>query len=80
MYQKQKKEIERYVCKQKFRTRNGMMRHRKQYHEEVVPECREYLKGTCDFVGQDQVCWFKHSKRNQDFQNVRDNLAPPIQK
>ena len=76
---KEKSDIECYVCKQNFRTRNGMMKHRKQYHEEVVPDCREYLKGTCEFVGQDKVCLFKHSEI-QDFQKVPDNLAPPAQK
>ena len=74
---KERDQIECYVCKQTFRTRNGMMRHRKQYHEEVVPECRENLKGTCEFTGEDKVCWFKHSDKNQDFQNVQENLAPP---
>ena len=30
-------EISCYVCKQKFQTRNGMMRHRIRYHIKVVP-------------------------------------------
>ena len=76
----QTKKIILNVCKQTFRTRNGMMRHRKQYHEDVVPECREYIKGTCEFTGEDQTCWFKHSEKDQDFQQVQDNLAPPEQK
>ena len=78
-------EISCYVCKQKFRTRNGMMRHRIQYHIEVVPDCREFLQGKCDFTGDDKICWFKHTEKStntakQDFQESAENLAPPAQK
>ena len=76
--------IECYVCKEKFRTRNGMMRHRKQFHIEVVPECKEFSIGQCDFAGQEKMCWFKHTENSsksheQDFQVATDNLAPPAQ-
>ena len=61
-----------------------MMRHRKQFHIEVVPECKEFSMDKCDFEGQDKMCWFKHTKKSsksqeQDFQVVADNLAPPAQ-
>ena len=47
--------IECHECKEKFKTRNGMMRHRKQFHIEVVPECKEYRLESCDFAGQKNV-------------------------
>ena len=76
--------IECYVCKEKVRTRNGMMRHGKHFHIEVVPECKEFSLGKCDFAGQDKMCWFKHTEKSsksheQDFQVATDNLAPPAQ-
>ena len=78
-------EVSCYVCKQNFRTRNGMMRHRIQYHIEVVPECREFMQGKCDFTGKEKACWFKHTEKGtnsstSDFQESADNLAPPSQK
>ena len=73
-------DISCYVCKPKFRTRNGMMKHRVQYHIEVVPECREFMKGKCDFTGKENTCWFKHTENSQDFYKVADNLAPPAKK
>ena len=77
-----KEAITCYVCKDRFNTRNGMMQHRKLKHIEVVPECREFALGKCDFTGKEKDCWYKHTKTNQqkgeqDFQNVTDNLAPP---
>ena len=69
-------EIKCYVCKQAFKTRNGMMKHRKQMHEEIVPECREFSKGNCDFTTPDKICWYTHTQ-HVDFQKVPENLAPP---
>ena len=57
-----------------------MMKHRVQYHIEVVPEYREYMKGKCDFTGTEKKCLFKHTENSQDFYKVADNLAPPAKK
>ena len=56
-----------------------MMKHRKQLHEEVVPECREFSKKNCDFTTSTKICWYKHTE-NVDFQKVPENLAPPAKK
>ena len=80
----EKETITCYVCKDRFRTRNGMMQHRKLKHIEVVPECREFDNGKCDFTDKEKMCWYKHNKakptqEEQDFQKVPSNLAPPSQ-
>ena len=59
-----------------------MMQHRKLKHIEVVPECREFATGTCDFKDKEKECWYKHTKtipttEAQDFQKDTDNLVPP---
>ena len=82
--EKEKEDIKCYVCKETFRTRNGMMKHRKKFHIEVFPDCREFLIDQCDFTGEGKECWYKHTvsskiKNNQDFQKDTDNLAPPSQ-
>ena len=71
---KDKEEVECFVCKQKFRTRKGMMMHRKQFHLEMVPECKEYVSNTCGFTNK--TCWYKHTE-TVDFQEATENLAPP---
>ena len=60
------------------------MRHRKQFHIEVLLECREFSMDKCDFEGHDKMCGFKHTKRSfksqeQNFQVVADSFAPPAQ-
>ena len=61
-----------------------MMQHRKLKHIEVVPECREFADGKCDFTNNEKEYWYKHDKTKptqgeQDFHIVQDNLAPPSQ-
>ena len=72
-----KNEIKCYVCDQKFKTRNGMMRHRKQQHTKGLRICRDYEKGTCEF-GADR-CWYMHSNgvETQDFCSDPENQEPP---
>ena len=82
---KEKEAIICYVCKERFRTRNGMMQHRKLKHIEVVPECREFSLGNCDFTDNEKECWYKHknttqTQEEQNFQKVTENLAPPSKK
>ena len=69
-----REEFECFICKNTFRTRKGMMMHRKQFHLQEVPECKEYLKQICGFTTK--TCWYIHTE-NLDFREAPENLAPP---
>jgi hypothetical protein len=66
------------VCNQVFKTKNRMMRHRKENHRESVRDCQSE---SCHY--DNQTCWFNHKdndmseNRNQDFQKVPKKLVPP---
>ena len=73
--------MQKYICKNRFSTQNGMMIHRKQMHTEKIQICR------CNEVGS-RTCWYNHSELitnvdsnhktdNLDFQKVCQNPAPP---
>ena len=46
------------VCFRSFESKNELMRHMKIQHKELVPECRYYKNGECNF--NESKCWFHH--------------------
>ena len=42
-----KDQIPCYYCDDNFKTRNDLMKHRKEAHEEKVNQCSFFLKGNC---------------------------------
>ena len=71
-------EFKCYVCEQIFRTKNGMMRHRKQFHPVGLKICKDDEETTCEFGPK--RCWYIHvNDVEQDFQSVPQNLEPPEQ-
>ena len=63
-----------YQCGEEYDTKNSMMIHRKIHGE--VKECRRLINNQCD---RGDNCWWSHSKGQQVFQKVQENLPPPIQ-
>ena len=54
------------------------MEHRKMYHSERVPLCKNFLNGNCDYPS----CWYKHTEHeemNSD-QNITKNLVDMMEK
>ena len=55
------------VCFRSFQTKSEMMFHTKREHKELVPRCRYFINGECNF--SDTKCWFHHSDgENQTIQ------------
>ena len=54
----------RYPCKKE------LMSQRKKKHMEIVPICRNYVKGTCHFDN----CWYKHEQSENEW--TRQDLEP----
>ena len=50
-----------YECGDFYKTLHDLMRHRKQSH--TVPVCREFLRKSCDYSGED--CYYKHTNNSQ---------------
>ena len=75
--QETKEDIKCYVCEQTFNTRNGLMRHRKQYHPEGLRKCKDDEQGKCEFGPK--RCWYMHFNdvEGQVFQSAPVNLEPP---
>ena len=48
------------ICKEKFKTKNGMMKHRKKEHVEKVTSCWNFESDSCQY--SEDLCWFRHHK------------------
>ena len=64
-----------FQCGEEFHTKNTMMIHRKIHGG--VQECKKLTNNQCD---RGENCWWTHTMNQQDFQNVQENLRPPIQR
>ena len=62
-----------FQCGEEFSTKNTMMTHRKIHGE--VKKCQKQISGQCD---RGNSCWYDHEE--QVFQQVKENLPPPLQK
>lgn len=58
------------VCFRSFESKKEMMCHMKVEHKELVPTCRFFKNGECNF--SDSKCWFHHKEEgNQTIQRKR---------
>ena len=85
----QNEENKCYSCHMVFKTRQGVMKHKKLKHIEEVKECPRFIEGDCGY--SDDYCWNKHTLNNpiknvhnegsknseQDFPKSPANLDPP---
>ena len=46
------------ICDMRYPCKKELMSHRKKKHIEIVPICRNFIKGTCHF----ENCWYKHER------------------
>ena len=87
--EKQEGTIECYICNNTFESRANMMIHRKREHKSLVKICSQFQNDNCRF--NSESCWFQHEEKNtefheqkenvgpeQDFQEVSENLEPPL--
>ena len=80
-----------YICGDTFQQRGEMMVHKKSKHKESTRFCNLFLDAKCPF--KDVSCWFRHDDiqekvsfeendeeitENTVFQEVQENLEPPI--
>ena len=63
-----------YQCGEEFTSKNIMMIHRKVHGE--VKDCIDLIKNHCS---RGESCWWNHNLKEQVFQQVTENLPPPIQ-
>ena len=63
-----------YQCGEEFNTTNTMMVHRKIHG--AVQECEQSVINQCN---RGNNCWWNHEKNEKVFQQVKENLPPPIQ-
>ena len=54
-----KEKFECHTCRENFRTKNIMMKHRKLNHR--TKQCKEFVKGTCN--KSDEECWYLHTNQ-----------------
>ena len=47
------------ICKEKFESKSGMMKHRKKEHIEQVKTCWNFESNRCPFA--ESLCWFRHT-------------------
>ena len=52
------------LCNEIFNLPYEFFKHRKIYHEETVPECKNYKNGECSY-GQEKR-WFKHDRNDEN--------------
>ena len=65
-----------YQCGEEFNSKQTMMIHRKIHGE--VKECSKLMINQCN---RGDSCWWSHvTTDNQVFQQVKENLPPPIQR
>ena len=62
-----------YQCGEEFDSKNTMMIHRKVHGG--VKDCQRFINSTCD---RGDHCWWNHQTTQQVFQQVKENLPPPI--
>ena len=55
------------ICDMRYPCKNELMNHRKNNHFELVPVCRNYLKGRCHF----ENCWYKHEKSENETSDLK---------
>lgn len=62
-------------CDESFSNQSKFMRHRKKYHEHVVPSCRNNSNSLCIYTNEN--CWFKHDENenegNENMNNKNKN-------
>ena len=64
-----------FQCGEEFDSKHTMMIHRKIHGG--VKECIRLTNNQCD---RGDNCWWSHVSSHQVFQQVEENLPPPIQK
>ena len=52
------------LCESEFNSPPEFLRHRKKYHEQIVPLCNKFDSGECIF-GREK-CWFNHKTDSED--------------
>ena len=62
------------ICDLTLKSRPEYLKHRKQFHIDIVPECKNKMNRACQYG--DTNCWFKHSieKYNTKEQNEGKNI------
>ena len=52
------------LCESEFNSPPEFLRHRKKYHEQIVPICKKFESGECIFGSE--KCWFNHKSDSED--------------
>jgi hypothetical protein len=63
-----------FQCGEEFETKNTLMIHRKIHG--AVRVCTKLMNSQCD---RGESCWWSHDMNKRVFQQVKENLPPPIQ-
>ena len=52
------------ICDLSLKSRPEFLKHRKLFHIDIVPECKNKMEGACQY--SDESCWFKHNTEKYD--------------
>ena len=58
------------ICDHAFSARMNFMKHRKEFHESLTPQCKNELKGNCHYGIK---CWFRHTDNKNENQYTDKN-------
>ena len=68
-------EVQCKFCEKCFSNHSEYLNHRKKYHKNVVPVCRNDSSDSCVYTNE--TCWFNHAKKNED---IKNNENEPMDK
>ena len=59
------------ICEKVCSNHSNFLQHRKKYHEEHVPSCKNFYKGECTYGNG--KCWFNHNDNKIIIENEHEN-------
>lgn len=67
-----KSEMKCNFCDKTFASQSEFLTHRKRYHKQIVPPCRNLQNGKCGYTNEN--CWFNHNENeNNDIIEIEEN-------
>ena len=64
-------ELQCKFCEKYFPNHSELLNHRKKYHPNVVPLCRNFSNGSC--VYKSETCWFRHPQKEENINDENKN-------
>ena len=59
------------ICEKHFPCQSEYLTHRKKYHKQIVPRCRNLQNGKCGYTNEN--CWFNHNENEENDIEIEEN-------